>query len=174
MRGIVLFIAQGCAIGRVPVAPGTFGSLLGLIWFAVLILTGSLVLWSVGVLLGIMCAIWVCGRAEVLLDQPDPGSVVLDEIVAVPLCFAGWIVWFAATEGEFPSASSFFQSQSLLVTAAVFLAFRFFDVLKPWPVGQSQRLSGGWGVVMDDVLAAAYVNLVFLMALWFIGPALTG
>ena len=48
---------------------------------------------------------------------------------------------------------------------AVFAAFRFFDVLKPWPVRQSQRLPGGWGVTMDDVLAALYVNLLAALTL---------
>ena len=48
------------------------------------------------------------------------------------------------------------------MTVAVFAAFRFFDVVKPWPVHQSQSLPGGWGVTVDDALAAVYVNGVVL------------
>ena len=49
------------------------------------------------------------------------------------------------------------------MTLGVFALFRFFDVLKPWPVQQSQSLPGGWGVTIDDVLAAIYVNLAVLL-----------
>ena len=52
---------------------------------------------------------------------------------------------------------------------AVFLLFRFFDVLKPWPVGRSQALPGGWGVTVDDFLAAGYVNVVVGLFLWIRG-----
>jgi phosphatidylglycerophosphatase A len=168
MRGLVLFLAQGCGVGRVPVAPGTFGSILGLLWTAALLWTGSFWLWTVGTLLGIFGAVWICGRAEDLLGQPDPSTVVLDEIVAVPICFAGWIILLAAQLGELPAPKFFFQSQNWLLAAGIFAAFRFFDVLKPWPVRQSQRWPGGWGVVMDDLLAAGYVNIV-AVAVWLFG-----
>jgi phosphatidylglycerophosphatase A len=49
-----------------------------------------------------------------------------------------------------------------MLVAGVFAAFRLFDILKPWPVRQSQVLPGGWGITIDDLLAAVYVNLLFL------------
>jgi phosphatidylglycerophosphatase A len=54
-----------------------------------------------------------------------------------------------------------------LSSIGIFALFRFFDILKPWPVRQSQKLPGGWGVTVDDVLAAGYVNIVALVALSF-------
>ena len=57
----------------------------------------------------------------------------------------------------------FFSAQTWPLTLGVFVAFRFFDVAKPWPVYQSQSLPGGWGVTIDDVLAAVYVNAVVLL-----------
>jgi phosphatidylglycerophosphatase A len=62
-----------------------------------------------------------------------------------------------------PRAADFFSARTWLLTLGVFAAFRFFDVAKPWPVDQSQSLPGGWGVTIDDVLAAVYVNLVVLL-----------
>ena len=86
----------------------------------------------------------------------------MDEIAAIPLCFTG-LDWSSDLEtGSFPAPDTFFSRQHLLPTLGVFAAFRFFDVLKPWPVRQSQSLIGGWGVTIDDVLAAVYVNVVVL------------
>jgi phosphatidylglycerophosphatase A len=62
-----------------------------------------------------------------------------------------------------PGLSDFFSTRTWPLTLGVFAAFRFFDVAKPWPVHQSQSLPGGWGVTIDDVLAAVYVNLVVLL-----------
>ena len=58
---------------------------------------------------------------------------------------------------------AFFTSRGLLTVAAIFILFRIFDILKPWPVRQSQRLPGGWGVTVDDLLAAAYAGLLSLL-----------
>ena len=84
---------------------------------------------------------------------------MLDEIVAVPLCFAVWVGYFFFKNEVMPAPEYFFTPSTWLPTLGVFVAFRFFDVLKPWPVRQSQNLPGGWGVTLDDVLAAGYVNL---------------
>jgi len=158
MDRLVLWIAQGFYIGRIPFAPGTFGSLLGLAWFAALLETGRLWIYGIGCLAGIACSVWFCGRAEKILGQTDPGSVVLDEVAAMPCCFAAWLWAVAWTHGELPSLEFFFASPAGLGTAVTFAAFRFFDVVKPWPIRQSQSLPGGWGVTIDDVLAAACVN----------------
>jgi phosphatidylglycerophosphatase A len=161
----ILWIAQGFGVGRIPFAPGTFGSLVGLVWFAVLLLPGNPWLGLGGILASIFLSVLLCGAAEKILHRTDPGSIVLDEIVAVPLCFVVWLVQYLARHGVLPAPEYFFSRDGWPLTLAVFAAFRFFDVLKPWPVRQSQRLPGGWGVTMDDVLAAFYVNLVAALAL---------
>ena len=158
-----LLIAQGFGLGRIPVAPGTFGSVLGAGWFALLVAFGRPWVLLAGTLAGAALSVWLCGVAERLLGETDPGSVVLDEITAMPLCFFTWVgVEFLRT-GSWPGPDYFFSQFHWLGVAGVFAAFRLFDVLKPWPVRQSQALPGGWGVTVDDFLAAIYVNVVVLL-----------
>ena len=159
---MLLFIAQGFGIGRVPVAPGTFGSILGLLWFALLLLSGNIWLFLAGTLIGLGLSVWLCGIGEKVLNAKDPGSVVFDEISVIPICFLAWVIIQLCKAGAFPRSEFFFSKQNWLPTLGVFAAFRFFDVLKPWPVRQSQSLPGGWGVTIDDFLAALYVNVVVL------------
>jgi len=162
-RGIVI-LAQGLGSGLFPKGPGTAGSVVGLVWAWVLMLPGHAGLFWFGALLGVGAAVWICGRAEQILGLHDPGSVVLDEIVAIPLCF-GTGVMTQALNGGFTGPSSFVAAHPLWLVPAVFLAFRVFDIAKPWPVRQVQALPGGWGVVADDVLAAAWVNVPWLLML---------
>ena len=140
----VLILATGLGIGYVPVMPGTFGTLLGLplAWFI-----GRLD-WSRGIKFAlegaiILAAVPICQRGARHFGRPDPGSVVFDEIAALPLVFLSLPVSFS--------------------TAILgFVWFRVFDITKPWPVRGLERLPGGWGIVMDDVGAAVYAAI----ALW--------
>src|SRR5947207_1074780 len=88
----VLWIAQGFGVGRIPFAPGTLGSLVGLLWFAVLLLPGNPWFGLGGMLAAVFLSVWLCGAADEILNRTARGSVVLDEIVAVPLCFAVWLL----------------------------------------------------------------------------------
>jgi phosphatidylglycerophosphatase A len=160
---VKLWIAQGFGIGRIPMAPGTFGSAAGVLWFGLLLATGSLWLFALGTTVGIALSVWLCGAAEKTLGQRDPGSVVLDEIAALPVSFVAWVVIAVWQTGLLPSLTYFFSARTWPLTLGVFMAFRFFDVAKPWPVYQSQSLPGGWGVTIDDVLASVYVNAVVLL-----------
>ena len=160
---LVLWIAQGFGAGRVPLAPGTFGSVVGVLWFALLLATGSLWAFLLGTGAGLLVSVWFCGLAEKLLEQKDPGSVVLDEIAAIPACFVALLAIQISKTGEFPGLGYFLGGQRWLWILGVFAAFRLFDVLKPWPVGQSQALPGGWGITIDDALAAVYVNLTVIL-----------
>jgi len=159
----ILWIAQGFGVGGIPFVPGTFGSLVGLLWFALLVATGSIWFLLVGTVVGLCFSVGVVGVAEKILKQTDPGSVVLDEITAMPVCFLGWVAIDLARSGVMPGLDAFFSRSNWPLTLGVFVAFRFFDILKPWPIYQSQRLPGGWGVTIDDVLAAVYVNGVVLL-----------
>jgi phosphatidylglycerophosphatase A len=164
----ILWIAQGFGVGRIPFASGTFGSLVGLLWFVVLLWPGNLWFYLAGMLAGILVSVWLCGRAEKILGRTDPGSVVLDEIIALPICFTVRVLEFLHRNGVMPGPEFFFGHHAWPMTLGVFLAFRFFDIAKPWPVRQSQKLPGGWGVTLDDVLAAFYVNALSALALWFL------
>lgn len=158
-----LWIAQGLGIGRIPFAPGTFGSLLGMVWFWLLLAGGNLWLFVGGTLAGIALSVYFCDQGEKLLGQKDPGSVVLDEVAAVPICFTTWVLLLLNKGGAMPGISHFFSGPAWPVTVGVFVACRVFDIAKPWPVRQSQALPGGWGITVDDVLAAVYVNLTTLV-----------
>jgi phosphatidylglycerophosphatase A len=162
-----LWIAQGFGIGRIPFAPGTFGSLVGLIWSGLLLATGHLWSFLFGTILGLVLSVWLCGFAEKVLRKKDPGSVVLDEIAAMPVCFGSWIALRLWKTGAMPGPDSLFSRNNWLLPLGAFVAFRIFDIWKPWPVHQSQNLAGGWGVTVDDLLAAIYVSLIVLViSLW--------
>jgi phosphatidylglycerophosphatase A len=162
VNGLLLWIAQGFGVGRIPFASGTFGSLLGMLWFALLVFTGNFWIYLAGTLAALVLSVPICGAGEKILQRKDPGSVVFDEIAAVPLCYAGWIAVSFWKTNTIPRLEYFFAMPALPLSIGLFVAFRLFDIVKPWPVRQSQALAGGWGVTVDDALAAVYVNLVAL------------
>lgn len=166
MSRLILLVAQGLGTGLSPKAPGTVGTLLGLPLFILLLLPGNF--WFFVAMLGFLAiaSVYFCERAEVILNQRDPGSIVIDEIVAVPLCFAGWVSALYFSSGVMPEWPHFFGGQNVGWTAGVILLFRVFDIAKPWPVGPSQSMPNGWGVTMDDLLAALYVNIVVGLIAW--------
>lgn len=161
---LMLWVAQGFGVGRLPGGPGTYGSVGGLLWTAVLWKTGHLGLYLAGMVAGWGLSIWLCGEAERILGEQDPGSVVLDEWVAMPLCFLAPTLVSLASTGRLPAADSLFTPTTWGWTLGVFAAFRLFDILKPWPIRSSQRLAAGWGITVDDLLAAVYVTLLWLAA----------
>jgi phosphatidylglycerophosphatase A len=171
-----LWIAQGFGIGRIPVAPGTFGSVLGFGFLALLLCSHSWWVVSGGSVLAIALSIWFCGEAEKILREKDPSSVVLDEVVAIPFCFCWWLALVYVFYDYKGVGPAFPAPENLLhwPTLVVFGLFRLFDVWKPWPVKQSQSLPGGFGVTVDDLLAAVYVNLtiiaVIIIYVYSVGP----
>lgn len=151
MRRLGLFIATCGYLGYVPVAPGTFGSALGLAVFVAVRSTGSATV-EVAVILALFAiGIWSGTQAEHHFGGIDPGPVVLDEVVGMLITLA-------------------FLPVNLWGALAAFLVFRVLDVLKPWPAGRFERLPGGLGVMADDGMAAVYGNLVMRGLLW-VAPA---
>ena len=126
-------------------------------------MTRSFWLFTAGAVAGIALSVWLCDVAEKALGQKDPSSVVLDEIVAMPVCFIAWVTVLLWKTGSLPEFAYFFSARTWPLTLGIFVACRFFDIAKPWPVRQSQCLPGGWGITIDDVLAAVYVNVVVLL-----------
>ncbi len=163
MKSFIVWVAQGFGVGRIPVAPGTFGSLVGLLWWWVLVASGSFWIYVGGCLFGLGISIWICGQAEKILLQHDPGSVVLDEIAAIPVCYLVWVGAEWMTRGHMAGPEYFVEGKRLVATAVIWVLFRAFDILKPWPVRQSQHLPGGWGVTVDDFCAAVYVAVCTLV-----------
>jgi phosphatidylglycerophosphatase A len=139
----VLGAATLGGLGRRMPAPGTWGSLAGLLYFYLCFtymgIVGSLVANAVGA----YAAVAFCGEAEARLGKRDPSEVILDEFVAMPLCFLGWY-WI--TPG--------FGLGFVGLLAAGFALFRFYDIRKPLVIDSLQALPGGWGIVLDDTAAA--------------------
>ena len=143
-----------------PKAPGTCGSLLGLLWMAVLYSIPGFG-WTLGIIgISLLAGVWVCSEAEKILKLRDPGCIVLDEILAVPIAGLGWMLG-CRQSGE--AVFSVANWEWLLGAPAIFILFRFFDIAKPWPVNIAQNLPRGWGVMTDDVFAAAYAGFVLFL-----------
>ena len=145
--------------GRVLPAPGTWGSLLGLGYAASLVL--GLKLGAIEVLalsaVSSYLAVAICGEAEVRLGRSDPGEIILDEFVAMPLCFLGCSELTVGISNG-------------VVLLAGFTLFRFFDIVKPLGISRLQRWPAGWGVVVDDLAAALATCGVLHLghALWLV------
>jgi phosphatidylglycerophosphatase A len=149
--GLVVSCATLGPIGRVRKAPGTLGSLAGLGLYAVLFHHSSF-LGFITMALGLAyLAVAFCDAAEKRLQMRDPGMIVLDEFVAMPLVFFGMGGYggLIAQHGGWP------------VIIAGFVLFRIFDILKPFGINRLQNLPGGLGCVADD-LAAAVASCVSL------------
>jgi len=163
---LLLWIAEGFGAGRLRPGPGTWGSLVGILWLTLLLSAANPWVWLAGTLAGIAMAVPVCTRAERLLGVHDPSRVVLDEIAAVPLTWVG-ALWtpagFAFSQPAAPTAIAWAYAPEL---ATAFLAFRLFDIWKPGPIRTAQRLPEGLGVVADDVLAALAAGAVVAVTAW--------
>jgi len=151
---VLLWLAEGLGSGRLRPGPGTWGSVVALLWLILLLSCANLWIWAVGTLLGLVAAVPICARAERLLGTEDPGSVVLDEITALPLVWIG-VLWTpggaAFSQPVAPTAIAWAHAPELLTG---WVAFRVFDIWKPGPIRTVQRFPNGLGVVADDVLAA--------------------
>lgn len=144
----VVALAMLGPVGRVRRGPGTAGSFVGLLYFTVFFgLLPPTHAWWLTILLSLPAlylAVAICGEAEFRLGQRDPGGVVLDEFVVMPICFVGWH-WLPA---------DWVAEWRWAIFLGGFALFRFFDILKPIGIGRLQSLPGGWGVVADDLAAA--------------------
>jgi phosphatidylglycerophosphatase A len=140
-------VATGAFSGYAPIAPGSAGSLVGLALY-LLLPVAPVHLWMAGLLLLFVAGVKVASDAEIVWGK-DPGYVVIDEIVG-----------FGVTVALLP--------RSVPVAVAGFLVFRVLDVLKPPPARQFERLPAGWGVMLDDIAAGLYSNLLLRLglALW--------
>lgn len=141
-----MFIATGCFIGNISFAPGTLGSILGL---ALCFLLSKIEFWvAVGLtILFVLFAMWMAHEAETILKAEDPGCIVIDEM-------AGMLVTLIGLP---------FNMISVLTG---FLVFRILDILKPYPIRFLERkLSGGIGIVMDDIAAGIMGNIILRVSL---------
>jgi len=151
MARLGVFVATCGYVGYVPIAPGTFGSAAGLLFFYAIRTSGSQAVELAAIALLFVVGVWSASITERALKMVDPGPVVIDEVVGMLITLA-----LLPVNG--------------LGVFAGFIIFRVFDVIKPWPARRFEALHGGLGVVADDAMAGVYGNLV-LRGLLFLAPA---
>lgn len=144
-------LAQGFGSGLSPVVPGTTGTLFGWLSFSLLSARWPQLFtplnWAIIIALGFVLGIWACHRTGRDMGVADHGSMVWDEIIAF------WLVLLLLAPASFATQ------------LWAFVWFRFFDMLKPAPIGYfDRRFKGGFGVMWDDLVAAFYTLLLF--AVW--------
>ncbi len=146
-------------LGRLPVAPGTWGSLLVAIIFGLMCqfhLSGpsiSIVMAALALAGSVIC-VKFAPAAIAATGKNDPGEVVADEL-------AGQAVTFLAIPFFIPVILT--TGQICIITSGGFLLFRLFDIVKPWPIRKLEKLPEGWGVLADDLLAGVYAGIVLLL-----------
>lgn len=145
------FFALGFGSGLSPWAPGTCGALAALPFFFALHALGAAAYFAI-TLAAFLIGIRLCARASESLGHPDHGSIVWDEVVGM------WVALFLIP----PSATA---------VIAGFLLFRLFDIAKPWPIRQSEKLGGGLGIMADDLLAGLFANVALHLALPWLDTA---
>ena len=142
LKWLIYMFGTGFFSGYAPVAPGTAGSLVGLF---ILLLFPGFSEWKLllGCILVFFAGVAAATQIERFENKKDTGLIVIDEIVGI------WITFLYIPE-----------KINLIGWIGGFLLFRLFDIIKPFPARRSQNLSSGWGVMIDDVIAGIYANLV--------------
>lgn len=137
-------------------APGTVGSVAGILWYTAAFHYLSPLGYVLLLAASLYFAVAICGEAEDRMFKRDPGEIILDEFVSMPVCFIG-----------LQQAITYLGVWAWLVLLAGFGLFRFFDILKPLGIKSLQSKPGGWGVVADDV-AAALATCIVLHIIWLV------
>jgi phosphatidylglycerophosphatase A len=141
MKHFFLFLATGFGVGYSPVAPGTLGTLIAIPVYYFLSEIPS-PLYEITLIGFFFLSVWISENAERLFGKKDDPRIVIDEIMG----FLITMLWVPKT---------------LPFVIMGFFLFRFFDILKPFPIRRlEKRLRGGFGVVLDDVAAGVYANIV--------------
>ena len=148
MKNLIKWIAVGFGTGWSPIMPGTAGTLVGLplAWAMMVYIPSTGIQWAVCIVMTLI-AIPICGVAEKMIGGKDPGCIVADEYLTLPITVIGLTSPWALLSG--------------------FILHRIFDITKPPPIKQLQHIHGGFGIVIDDFLAAlialALNHLIFAL-----------
>ena len=147
IRFIILF-ATGFGVGYSPIAPGTLGTLIVIPIYYFLSNIPS-PLYEITLIVFFFLSVWISENAEIIFKKKDDQRIVIDEIMG----FLITMLWVPKT------------IHFILIG---FFLFRFFDILKPFPIRRLERtLKGGWGVVLDDVMAGLYANVILQIASYY-------
>lgn len=150
LNKLMIFVATGFYAGYIPIAPGTAGSLIGIGLY--LLLNGfSTAYYLLIISFLFIFGVYISNETEALFKKRDPSQVVFDEIIGMLVTMillpakSGWLV-------------------------AGFFLFRFFDILKPYPIRNiEKRFNGGLGIMLDDVAAGIYANVLLQGVRLYVG-----
>jgi phosphatidylglycerophosphatase A len=146
MKHFILLLATGFGIGYSPIAPGTFGTLVAILIYYFLSNIPS-PLYEITLVGFFFLSVWVSENGERFLGKKDDQRIVIDEIIG----FLITMLWVPRT---------------IRFVIIGFFLFRFFDILKPFPIRRLEKgFKGGFGVVLDDVVAGVYANIVLRLIL---------
>lgn len=140
---LVCDVATIGPVGNWGKAPGTNGSIVGVILYTLVFHHLHPLGYALGLVFLIGLSVAFCDEAERRMQKQDPGEVIIDEVVAIPVCFIG-----------LQSLIAHLQHNAWVVLLLGFALFRLFDILKPLGISRLQNLPGGWGVTADDIAAA--------------------
>lgn len=141
----ILFLAFGFGSGLAKKAPGTCGTVAAIPIYLLLVQTQSPFIYSLFTILATLAGVWICEQATQKLGEHDFGGIVWDEIAGLLITL--WLVPF-----------------SWLNLLMGFVLFRAFDIIKPWPIKWFDRhVEGGFGIMLDDVIAGIFAGGVLLL-----------
>jgi len=141
---IIKMLSTWFYVGNFPVAPGTAASAIGAIM--AIICSPNIFIYIIVTLIVTILGFMVSGRMEEILDQKDPGCIVIDEVAGVMIAF-------------------FLLPMTPVVIVTAFFLFRAFDMFKIYPVNKFEQLEGSTGVMVDDLMAGIYTNIVMQFAI---------
>jgi phosphatidylglycerophosphatase A len=160
---LAIWIATGFGLGYLPIAPGTWGSLGGVVvtlplWYRAWVppkevwvypspWSAFLFLQGLAILLVAALGVWSAREGVIQFQKPDPGPVVIDEVSGQQIAYL-------------PLASSAFGSDGWKYLLLGFILFRVLDIVKPWPCKQAERWPHGWGIMADDWFAGLYAAVI--------------
>jgi phosphatidylglycerophosphatase A len=147
IQAILLSVATCGFVGYIPGAPGTYASILGC---AILYMLPVASLFSSVVLVFVVAAISLISVNNLTYDGEDPPYIVIDELAGMFVAMAGHQV-------------------TLLSLFIGFILFRFFDIIKPYPIRRFEHLKGGYGVVADDIVAGIFANFLLWLGYFALG-----
>jgi phosphatidylglycerophosphatase A len=158
LRDPLQLFAFGFGSGLLPKAPGTAGSFAALFFFPLLL---QIPLWAYAlvIVVAVIAGGFICGHAAEKLGVHDDGRIVWDEFVGQWIALLPLPIWW-----QYGMPSHLFGY--IFWVALSFALFRFFDVIKPWPISWlDEKIDGGFGIMVDDLVAGVFAALLLLFAL---------
>ncbi len=141
MNKIINLLATVFYLGYSPIAPGSLGTLMGLIIYVLFIKPENAIFYWIFLLVFTVFSIVICDKAETISKQKDPHHIILDEVCGFLFCM-------------------FLLPKRLLLIIIGFILFRVFDIVKNPPVNKIEKIQGGIGIVLDDIYAGLVTNVI--------------